>query len=148
MKNKKTILQNPTTQSSVEAMYQRITGILADARNQVRHAVDAVMVRTYCDIGRIIVEEEQKGKRRAEYGSYLLSELSQRLTGDFGKGFDKTNISKMRAFYLAYPIIDALRLQLSWTHYRLLLRIEDPQKRSFYEIECAATGQPANWNAR
>ncbi len=131
-------------QPSVEVLYQRISGILAEARDQVRHAVDTVMVRTYWEIGRIIVDEEQKGKKRAEYGSYLLNVLSQRLTGEFGKGFDKTNISKMRVFYLAYPIVDALRLQLSWTHYRLLLRIEEPQKRSFYEIECAAS----NWSTR
>jgi predicted nuclease of restriction endonuclease-like (RecB) superfamily len=148
MKKSKPLQQSsaPTNTAlpSLEAIYQRIAGILVEARNQVRHAVDTVMVRTYWEIGRVIVEEEQKGKKRAEYGSYLLDELSQRLTGDFGKGFDKTNISKMRAFYLAYPIVDALRLQLSWTHYRLLLRIEDPQKRSFYEIECAA----GNWSTR
>jgi predicted nuclease of restriction endonuclease-like (RecB) superfamily len=144
MKNPKPPKRTDILQPSVDALYQRISSILADARTRVRHAVDTAMVQTYWEIGKTIVEEEQQGEKRAEYGVYLLDSLSQRLTTEFGKGFDRTNISKMRVFYLAYPIVDALRLQLSWTHYRLLLRIDDPQKRSFYEIECA-TG---NWSTR
>lgn len=133
-----------TAQPSVEALYNRISALLSVARNRARQAVDTVMVHTYWEIGRIIVEEEQHGEKRADYGAYLLDSLSNRLTTDFGKGFDRTNISKMRVFYLTYPIVDALRLELSWTHYRLLLRIDDPAKRAFYEIECANN----HWSTR
>ena len=107
-------------------------------------AINAAMVAAYWEIGRIIVEEEQKGQQRAEYGKGLLVELSQRLTADFGKGFDRTNIQQMRAFYLAYRIRDALRHELSWTHYRLLLRVERPEARAFYEAEAVN----ARWSTR
>jgi len=131
-------------QVGVERLYRRISDILAEARCSAYRAVNSAMVRSYWEIGRIIVEEEQQGKARAEYGSYLLDELSKRLTTGFGKGFDRTNISKMRAFYLAFPIVDALRPQLTWTHYRLLLKVERPEVRQFYMEECIA----ANWSTR
>lgn len=102
------------------------------------------MVRAYWEIGREIVEDEQKGETRAGYGENLLKNISKVLTARYGKGFDYSNLKNMRQFYQTYPIGDALRSQLSWTHYRLLMRIEEPQKRSFYEIECA-TG---NWSTR
>ena len=128
----------------IESTYQTIRGILEQARSRAYRAVNFTMVQAYWNIGRIIVEEEQKGKARSKYGAYLLEELSKRLTAEFGKGFDRTNISKMRAFYLAYPIVDALRLQLTWTHYRLLLRVEKEATREFYLEECI-TG---NWSTR
>ncbi len=102
------------------------------------------MVQAYWNIGRVIVEGEQKGKARSDYGTYLLDELSKRLTAEFGKGFDRTNISKMRVFYLTYPIVDALRPQLTWTHYRLLLRVEKESVRDFYVEECITN----NWSTR
>ena len=86
-------------------------------------AVNFTMVQAYWNIGRIIVEEEQKGKTKAGYGEYLLQELSVRLTSEFGKGFDYSNIKNMRQFYVTFPIGDALRSQLSWTHYRLLMPV-------------------------
>jgi predicted nuclease of restriction endonuclease-like (RecB) superfamily len=136
---KKSKVTNP-----IESTYQTIREVLAQARSEAYRAVNFTMVQAYWNIGRIIVEEEQKGKARSKYGTYLLEELSKRLTVEFGKGFDRTNISKMRAFYLAYPIVDALRLQLTWTHYRLLLRVEKEATREFYQEECL-TG---NWSTR
>lgn len=121
---------------NIEQIYQRIKEVLTNARSRAWQAINTSMVASYWEIGRIIIEEEQKGKARAKYGSYLLDSLSRRLSAEFGQGFDRSNISKMRAFYLAYPIVDALRPQLSWTHYRLLLRVEKPNARSFYETEC------------
>lgn len=79
------------------------------------------------------MEEKQQGEDRAEYGRALLADLSARLKADFGRGFDPSNLSMMRAFYMTYPILDALRQKLSWTHYRILLRVENPDARSFYE---------------
>ena len=95
-------------------------------------------------IGKEIVEEEQRGKARAAYGKKLLEMLSQRLSDEFGKGFDVSNLWNMRQFYQTYPILDAVRRELSWTHYRILMRIEKPEGRSFYEIECVNN----NWSSR
>jgi len=89
----------------------------------------------YWEIGRLIVEEEQQGEERAEYGKRLIRDLSKRLSEEFGKGFDRTNLQHMRAFYMAFSNCDPLRRELSWTHYRLLLRVEKPEARAFYEAE-------------
>jgi len=102
------------------------------------------MVKTYWNVGRLIVEEEQKGKSRAEYGKSIVENLSVRLTKDFGKGFDMTNIWNMRKFYLTFPILDAVRQELTWTHYRLLIRVENEKARKFYIKEAIA----GNWNTR
>lgn len=122
----------------------RISTIIETAHNRVRAVIDAEMVRAYWEIGREIVVDEQNGEKRAGYGEYLLKNLSHELTAKHGKGFDYSNLKNMRQFYLAYPIGDALRSQLSWTHYRLLMRHDDPQKRSFYEIESVNS----NWSTR
>ena len=95
--------------------------LIRQARQKVLRAVDTVQVQTCWQIGRHIVEFEQEGARRAVYGKQLLSTLAKVLTVEFGKGFDETNLRKMRLFYQAFPIRDALRLELSWTHYRRLL---------------------------
>lgn len=92
-----------------------------ETESRVYQAVNFEMVACYWEIGRLIVEEEQRGEARAEYGKRLIQELSKRLSAEFGKGFDKSNLWNMRAFYMAYPKVDALRRELSWTHYRLLL---------------------------
>jgi hypothetical protein len=102
------------------------------------------MVAAYWQVGQVIVEEEQRGKHRAGYGQQLLAGLSPRLQAEFGRGFDPSNLSMMRAFYLAYPIFDALRQELSWTHYRLLLRVDKPEARAFYEAEAIN----ARWSTR
>ncbi|HED08135.1 MAG TPA: DUF1016 family protein, partial [Ignavibacteria bacterium] len=107
-------------------IYASIQSILENSRKRVIQNVNFEMVQAYWKIGEIIVEEEQKGKTRAKYGKYLLKELSNKLTNEFGKGFDETNLRNMRGFYKAFPIRDAvrheldvkLRTELSWTHYR------------------------------
>jgi len=128
----------------IDTTYQSVKQILEEARKKAYSAVNFAMVQAYWSIGRIIVEEEQKGKAKAGYGEYLLKELSERLTKDFGKGFDYSNVKNMRQFYLVFPIGDALRSQLSWTHYRLLMRIEKEAVRNFYIEECIA----ASWSTR
>lgn len=105
------------------AIYGEIKAILESARSQAFRAVNFAMVQAYWNIGRVVVEEEQRGKARAGYGEFLLKDVSERLTKDFGKGFDYSNLKNMRQFYLTFPIGDALRSQLSWTHYRLLMRV-------------------------
>ena len=126
------------------SIYRRIREILESARSGAYRAVNFAMVQAYWHIGRVIVEEEQMGKAKAEYGEYLLKNLSQRLTKDFGKGFDYSNVKNMRQFYMAFPIGDALRSQLNWTHYRLLMRVEKESVRNFYIEECIA----GNWSTR
>lgn len=101
------------------------------------------MVEAYWEIGKSIVEK-QGGNATAEYGSRLLKELSKQMTADFGKGFTVTNLSYMRQFYLTFPIRHALRSELSWTHYRLIMRVEDEGARQFYMDECAKS----NWSTR
>jgi predicted nuclease of restriction endonuclease-like (RecB) superfamily len=122
----------------------RITAIIETTRNRVQSVVDCEMVRAYWEIGREIVEDEQKGERRAEYGKALIQNLAIELTQRHGKGFTESNLLAMRRFYLSFPIQHALRAELSWTHYRQLLKIEEPQKRSFYEVECANS----SWSTR
>ena len=117
---------------------------IEQARGQFRQAVNSVMVQSYWEIGRLIVEDEQQGESRAEYGKQQLQQLSQQLTERLGKGFDITNLRKMRTFYQAFPIRDALRLELSWTHYRTLLRIDNPQARDWYLHETITQ----SWSAR
>ena len=101
------------------------------------------MVRAYWEIGREIVEDDQQGEQRAEYGKALIQNLASELTQRHGKGFTASNLLAMRRFYLSFQIQHALRAELSWTHYRQLLKIEEPQKRFFYEIECATGTGPA-----
>lgn len=132
------------TPASFQQTYERIRAILSEARSRAYRAINTAMVAAYWEIGRVIVEQEQQGQQRAEYGRALLAELSSRLKSDFGKGFDPSNLSMMRAFHLAYPIFDALRQELSWTHYRLLLRVDKPEARAFYEAEAVN----ARWSTR
>ncbi|MEY3487139.1 MAG: hypothetical protein RL075_1144 [Pseudomonadota bacterium] len=118
--------------------------LIADSRQQVLRAVDVVQVQTYWHIGQHIVEFEQGGAQRAAYGRGLLVQLGQALTFEFGRGFDATNLRHMRGFYLAFPIRDAVRRELSWTHYRLLLRVDSPEARQWYVNEAATQ----NWSTR
>ena len=127
-----------------EGVYDRIRRIIENARWNIARAINTEMVIAYWHIGREIVKEEQRGKPRAGYGEAILKKLSNKLTGDFGRGFDESNLRNMRNFYLTYPKCDALRHELSWTHYRVLTRVEKPQARAFYENECVNN----NWSAR
>ncbi len=118
--------------------------IIAESRRQVLRTVDVVQVRTCWGVGRHIVEFEQGGAVRAEYGARLLPRLAEKLTEEFGAGFDASNLRYMRLFYLVFPNCDALRHELSWTHYRTLLRVEDAAAREWYVNETVAQ----NWSSR
>jgi hypothetical protein len=148
---------------------REVRNLIVSARATVARGVDLVQVHTNFEIGRRIVEQEQKGKGRAAYGEEVIKALADRLTGEFGKGFSLSNLKSMRQFYLLYmPRISqsktvqlgksrksqsvtgqfktepAIAFTLSWTHYVFLLRINNPDERSFYEIE--STSQ--NWTVR
>ena len=110
---------------------------LSDGRNQAARAVNGAMLSTYWRIGKYIVEYEQYGSEKAEYGSELLLKLSRDLTQQHGSGFSKSNVFTMRRFYMLYPKFQTLSGKLSWSHYVELLKIDDPVERSFYERECA-----------
>lgn len=119
----------------ISAAYASIRQILESARSTAYRAVNFAMVAAYWQIGKVIVEEEQKGGRRAGYGEKLIEALAERLTTEFGHGFTQTNLKYMRLFYSKFPIRHALRDELTWTHYRLLLRVENENARQFYLAE-------------
>lgn len=137
---------------STQRIAERIERLIVEARKRVVTAVNTTMVYTYYEVGRIIVEDEQQGERRAEYGKALLKELANRLTQKFGKGFSAQNLANMRQLYIIYsqqPIFQTAsgkspEFTLSWSHYVRLMRIEDPDERHFYEIETAQN----NWSLR
>ncbi len=131
--------------------YNKVANLLKEARKSVVQTVNRTMVYTYFEIGRMIVEEEQKGKERAEYGKQIIKELSKRLISEFGKGFSTTNLKQMRQFYLTYSKsqtlsdqFEKLNFQLSWSHYLFLMKIDNPEERKFYEIEAISNG----WSLR
>ncbi|MFY0675514.1 MAG: DUF1016 family protein [Bacteroidia bacterium] len=160
-----------------KGFHSKIIELLKSARQKVVQAVNHTMVLTYFEIGRMIVEEQQNGKDRADYGKSVLKELSQILSEEFGKGFSVDNLENMRRFYLVYgksetpsrnfdkgnsetpfrdlskstPLLNQARsskktvkLKLSWSHYLILMRIDNVKERSFYEIESAKN----NWSVR
>ncbi len=124
--------------------YKNIKNILQSARENAYKQVNFIMVEAYWNIGKQIVEEEQNGKERAEYGKSLIADLSKRLTSEFGRGFSKRNLWNMRQFYLVFPKVQTLSAQLTWSHYQLLLRIENSAAREWYMNEAIA----ANWSVR
>ncbi len=119
--------------TNYDNLLQNIGKELNRGHQQVVSAVNAAMLETYWHIGQHIVEYEQKGNEKAEYGSNLLKKLSTDLTNLYGSGFGLSNISKMRKMYLTYPILQTLSAKLNWSHYVELLKIDDPLERSFYE---------------
>lgn len=150
-------------------LFEQIRNLVEQARGRAARAVNQTMTETYWHIGRLIVEEEQGGEGRAVYGARLIPELSRRLTQEYGKGFDERNLRNMRQFFLTFPIRHAVRAEssevsssaiskekspipttsffrpeLSWTHYRLLLRVENPRARDWYMREAAEAG----WSSR
>jgi len=122
-------------------VYETIRAALTEARTKAFKAVNSAMVLAYWEIGR---EISNAIGGRAEYGKQLLKYLSSRLTTEFGKGFDERNLRFMRQFYQTFPIRDALRTELTWTHYRLLMRVEESSRREFYLAESADAG----WTSR
>lgn len=144
------------TNISSNELSKKISNLLVEARKRVLQTVNHTMVLTYFEIGRMIIEEEQNGKERADYGKQLLSDLSQTLTKEFGKGFSVTNLQQMRQFYTVYSKQQTLSVKseksqilsrefkLSWSHYLKLMRIDDELERKFYEIESFKN----NWSLR
>lgn len=139
-KSRNTLVLN----TRVDALYKNISGYIHAARYNVMRSVNIEQVKAYWLIGRDIVEEEQKGRERAEYGSFLLQEISVRLSKDFGRGFGLATVKDMRRFYLVYELnrhavrgesIPTFKSNLSWIHYRALMREDRPEARSFYELE-------------
>ena len=127
-------------------IYEEIKILLNSARNSITSTINSTMAKTYFLIGKRIVEEEQKGEKRAEYGEELIKNLSLRLTEEFGKGFSKRNLWQMKQFYLVYSKVQTLSAQfkLSWSHYLILMRMENLDERNFYEIEAIQN----NWSLR
>jgi len=157
---------------SSNSLYSTISELLKNSRNKVYNTINQTMVLTYYEIGRMIIEDEQQGKYRAEYGKQILLELSVRLTKEFGRGFSVDNLQNMRNFYLYYSLqitgyngiekyetlsrkslskgqtqseqLQVPLFQLSWSHYLKLMRIADENERRFYEIEASTN----NWSLR
>ena len=126
-----------------KVVFEEIKKILQEARNKIYKTTNNAMVEAYWNIGKIIVEK-QSGNEKAEYGAELLKNLSKEMTKEFGKGFTIANLKNMRQFYLTFPKSYALRSELSWTHYRLLMRVENENARNFYIEEAIKS----NWSTR
>ena len=120
---------------SIDTLYQDTCQIIENARSNAVRSVDFCRVQMYWNIGKRIFEEEQQGKKRADYGKYIIRNLSKRLTPEYGSGFGPRQLERARAFYRLYPIASTLRTQLNWSQYRRLIQIEDPDKREYYELE-------------
>lgn len=125
-------------------LISNIKTLIINSRNKIISNINNELLLTYWEIGKEIVEFEQKGKNRAEYGTVLIKNISKELTNELGKGFSRANIQNMRLIYLKYPICQTLSSKLSWSHYCELLYIEDDNERSFYEKETINS----NWSVR
>lgn len=132
--------------SSKSNLYNQISKLLKEAKNSVIQSVNNTMTKTYFEMGKLIIEEEQNGNERAEYGKQLIPKLSKQLTAEFGRGFSTTNLKQMRTFYLAYSKGQTVsdEFNLSWSHYLMLMRLDNVAERKFYEIETAKN----NWSLR
>ena len=135
--------QNAICSQSPENTYHAIRASLVQAQRKLSSAVNSAMVTAYWEVGKEIYNACGENDR-AEYGRSLLQFLSNRLTGEFGKGFDESNLRNMRKFYRCFPIRDTLCPELSWSHYRTLMRISDEKIRRFYMEECAKSA----WSVR
>ncbi len=138
------LLPESSASKAFPPLLEALRGLILQARHKVLSASHVAQMRTYWEIGRHIVEFEQGGETRATYGKALLATLADSLTREFGRGFDASNLRYMRLFYQTFPNRDALRHELSWTHYRLLLRVESPTARQWYLDEAVAQ----NWSSR
>ncbi len=134
----------PVASNDMGELLASLRQIIQAARQQAQRAVDAVQVDTCWSVGQHIIEFEQGGASRAVYGESLMAKLAERLSAEFGQGFDERNLRYMRAFYAGFPIRNALRSELSWTHYRSLLRVEQSATRLWYMNEAASQ----HWSTR
>lgn len=121
--------------SQSEVFISEVRKIIEEARNNAVRSVDFCRVQMYWNIGRRIVEEEQLGNERAEYGAYLIKNLAKDLEPEYGTGFSVRQLERARQFYRLYPIASAVRTQLNWSQYKQLIAIDDPDKREYYELE-------------
>lgn len=128
----------------MENLVIEIRQIIASARTHVARSINHALTVTYWHIGRAIIEEEQRGNERAVYGKQLVKELSAQLSEEFGEGYSSTNLWLMRQFYTTFPILHSLSGELTWTHYKFLIRLEDPDKRAFFIAETAKNA----WSVR
>lgn len=127
-----------------QGLVHEIKQVIDQARGQVKQVVNTAMVQAYWQIGCLIVEDEQQGQARAQYGKAQLKQLADTLTQEYGKGFEVANLRNMRQFYLSYPKRNAVRSELSWTHYRTLMRIDNISAREWYQQEAISQ----SWSAR
>lgn len=142
--------KNSTKNTSIpeQQFFADISELLRTGRNTAYRSVNSVMITTYWQIGRRIVEQEQHGKARADYGEHLIINLSRHLTECFGKGFSVANLRNIRQFYQTFPVLDELTTQcvanLGWTHLRLVMRLDDERERLYYLQEASKQ----NWSTR
>ncbi len=120
----------------ITKLFTEIEQIIVNSKNEVAYQINNTIVNTYFNIGKIIIENEQNGNIRAEYGKEILLKLSQKLTRKYGSGFSRSNLQNMRLFYDKYKKCQTASGKLSWSHYCELIYIEDEQERNFYEKEC------------
>ncbi|MCX6308257.1 MAG: PDDEXK nuclease domain-containing protein, partial [Bacteroidia bacterium] len=125
-------------------MFSQIKAVLDEARTKISRSVNSAMVQAYWNVGKYIVEYEQKGEQRAEYGKNVINGLSVRLMKEYGSGFTTSNLKYMRQFYLCFPISHAVRDQLTWTHYRAIIKVQNEKARQFYLDESIHE----NWSTR
>lgn len=137
-------MEEITAYSDYSELVKSIGSLLSAARARIASSVNTVLVQTYWNIGKYIVEYEQKGSERAEYGSNLLERLSADLTKRYGKGFSRSNILYMRKFYICFPNSETLSHVLSWSHYFEILKSDDQLEISFYTKEC----ETQKWSVR
>lgn len=129
---------------AITTLYDDIRAIIINARNTIYRTVNTGILEANWKIGRRIVEEEQAGASRAEYGQRVINDLAEKLSVEFGRGFDARELRRYRQFYLLFPKWDALRPELTWTHYRTLIRVENERARLYYMNEAALQ----NWSTR
>ncbi len=140
-------MKNKNMTNSDNTFYDDIRAILNEARKKTYRFINSAMVETYWQIGKRIVEQEQQGENRAAYGEGILKKLSKALSAEFGKGFSYSNLRNFRQFYLTYPELEncyALRSNLSWTHHRIIMRVDNDDARQYYIKEC----KDQNWSTR
>lgn len=129
---------------TLKGFVNEIKSIINKARTNAARSIDFCRVQMYWAIGQRIVEKEQQGKGRAEYGKYLIKSLAKEIEPEYGSGFGERQLNFCRQFYNTYPIVNALRSQLNWSQYRMLIQIPDPDKREYYELEAVNEG----WTGR
>lgn len=127
-----------------DKMVEEIKNVIISSRRKVAYEVNNTMLMAYWNVGRIIVENEQNGNIKAEYGKQIIKELSRELRKTLGSGFSVSSLFNMRRFYITYPKFQTVSGKLSWSHYCELLSIENEEERSFYENECVNS----NWSVR